>query len=82
MWVVRLTLATPENRAIVAAVESANTQKGGSSPILRPLAASVTASDPKDNQIAVPAMNAVTILGTDTRGTALSICRFTPFEAQ
>ena len=65
--VTRLALATPQNSATLAAVETASNQKGASSPILRLLAASVTASEPKDSQIAIPATNAVRMVGTDTR---------------
>ena len=67
-----VTLATPQNSATLAAVESASNQRGASSPILRLLAASVTASEPKDSQIAIPATNAVRMVGTDTRRIVLA----------
>jgi hypothetical protein len=66
-WVTGLTLRTPQNTATLAAVESASNQKGARSPILRLPAASVTAREPKDSQIAIPTTNAVKMLGTGTR---------------
>ena len=75
--VARLILATPQNSATVDAVESASNQNGASSPILRPLAGSITASEPKDNQIATPATNAVRMVGTDARRTAAAYVKRT-----
>lgn len=75
--VTRLTLATPQNSTMVAAVETASNQKGARSPILRLLAASVTASEPKDSQIAIPATNAVRMVGTDTRRMAAAYVKIT-----
>jgi hypothetical protein len=65
--VTRLRLAPPQNNATLAAVETASNHKGASSPILRLLAASVTASEPKDSQIAIPTTTAVRMLRADTR---------------
>ena len=56
---------TAPNSNTVAAVESASSHNGGSSPSLRPLTASTTASEPKDNQIAIPAPTAVRTIGTE-----------------
>ena len=66
--VTRLTLPIPQNSATLAVVESASNQRGASTPILRLLAASVTASEPKDSQIATPTTSAVRMVATDTRG--------------
>ena len=65
--VTRLRLAPPQNNATLAAVETASSHKGASSPILRLLAAFVTASEPKDSQIAIPTSTAVRMLRADTR---------------
>jgi hypothetical protein len=55
----RLRLATPQISARLAAVDSASSHTGASSPILRPSAAAVTASEPKESQMATPTTSAV-----------------------
>jgi DMSO/TMAO reductase YedYZ molybdopterin-dependent catalytic subunit len=61
-----LNLFTPQNSATVTATNTASSQKGGSSPILWPLVASMTPSEPNDNQIAIPVTSAVRRVETDT----------------